>query len=329
MIEPAECINLHPDKQRFDDVLSPTQLTTLLDCEEKWKLSKIDRLEPAIKAVPLEMGAAFAAATEHGDPTQGFERYIDAWEAARDRHISNPWAVLPSAEQAEINATIISAAAKTYLARYGQADLREQTYRVPIRGGGHDLLCRVDGIEDDGRALVEDKFVSRIDRPNMERRLKLDRQVSIEFYAHWRATGILAEQMRYRMTLKCGLKRGRRESHDQFLDRIAKDYEERPDHYLAEFPARRTLEDFERLERELAIWSMRLVYLRATGNYTRNTARCNDYGSGCEYAALCAGEPGARHQYVKRGRSRIPGVTEEQAAMRVAAASAQFNEEAA
>ena len=303
MIEPAECINLHPDKQRFDDVLSPTQITTLLDCEEKWKLSKINRLQPAIKSVPLEMGAAFAEATEYGDPERGLRRYLVEWDYARGKHGTNPWAVLPSAEQAEINATIISAAAKAYLARYGQTQLREQTFRVPIRGGGHDLLCRIDGIEENGRVLVEDKFVSRIDRANMERRPKLDRQVSIEFYSHWRATGILAERMRYRMTLKCGLRRGKRESHDQFLDRIAQDYEERPDFYLAEFEASRSLEDFARLERELAAWSMRLVYLRATGAYTRNTARCSDYGSGCEFAALCCGEPGAIHQYVERERS--------------------------
>jgi len=303
VIEPAECTNLHPDSQRWDNVLSPTQIDALLACEEKWKLSKIDRLEPAVKAVPLEMGAAFAEATEHGNPQRGSQRYLVEWDYAKRRHGGSPWAVLPTAEQAEINATIVEAGARAYLARYGASELREQTFRVPIRGGGHDLLCRVDGRSEDGSELFEDKFVSRIDRRNTESRLKLDRQVSIEFYSVWRATGVLAERMNYRMTLKCALRRGRRESHDQFLDRIAKDYEERPDHYLAEFEATRTLEDFERLEQELAAWSMRLVFLRASNAWTRNTARCSDY-SGCEFLPLCSGEPGARHQYVERERSQ-------------------------
>jgi hypothetical protein len=303
MIEPPECINLHPDAQRWENVLSPTSLDQLLGCEEKFRLSRVERLEPTVKAVPLEMGAAFAEATEYSSPDRGWSKYMEAWSSASAEHGASPWVVVPSRDQAEVNATIISAAAKAYLARYGQTDLREQTFRVPIRGGGHDLLCRVDGVDDDGRTLVEDKFVSRIDRPNMERRLRLDRQVSIEFYAHWRATGILAERMRYRMTLKCGLRRGKRESHDEFLDRIAQDYEERPDHYLAEFSAERTLANFVRLEGELAAWSMRLVFLKASNTWTRNTARCSDF-SGCEFLPLCSDEPGARHQYVERERSQ-------------------------
>jgi hypothetical protein len=328
VIEPPECINLHPDKQDFKNTLSPTSLSQLLDCEEKWRLSRVERLEPAVKSVPLEMGAAFAVATEHGDPALGCRIYFAAWEEAHEKHDTDLWTAAPSQERAEINAAIVEAGARAYLARYGQVQLREQTYRVPIRGGAHDLLCRVDGVENDGRTLVEDKFVSRVDRGTIDRRLKLDRQVSIEFYTHWRVTGILAERMRYRMTLKCGLRRGRRESHDEFLDRIAKDYEERPDFYLAEFEATRTLEDFERLEQELAAWSMRLVFLRASNAWTRNTARCSDY-RGCEFLPLCSGEPGARHQYVKRGHSRVPGVTEEEAAMRVAAASARLKETSA
>ena len=301
MIEPPECVNLHPDSRHHDHALSPTQLDALLGCEEKWRLGQVERLRPAVKAVPLEMGSAFAEATEHAEPERGSRVYMSAWQDAHEKHGADPWAVMPSREQAEINAAIIEAGAGAYLARYGSRELREQTFRVPIRGGGHDLLCRVDGRTEDGRELSEDKFVSRIDRGNTERRLKLDRQVSIEFYLAWRATGVLAERMNYRMTLKAALRRGRRESHDQFLERLAADYIERPDHYLAEFEATRTLEDFERLERELAIWSMRLVYLRATNSYTRNTARCGDF-SGCEFIPLCSGEPGAIHQFVERER---------------------------
>jgi hypothetical protein len=303
VIEPPECINLHPDSERWNNVLSPTSIDGLLACEEKHRLSRVERLEPTVKAVPLEMGAAFAKATEHADPGRGAAAYMASWKVAHEQHGASPWAVVPSREQAEINATIVEAGARTYLARYGASELREQTFRVPIRGGGHDLLCRVDGRSEGGSELFEDKFVSRIDRRNMERRLRLDRQVSIEFYSAWRATGVLAERMNYRMTLKAALRRGRRESHDQFLDRLAADYAERPDHYLAEFEATRTLESFERLEQELAAWSMRLVFLKATQSWTRNTARCSDF-SGCEFLPLCSDEPGARHQYVERNRSQ-------------------------
>lgn len=300
VIAPAEGVNLHPGRHH-EHALSPTQLDALLGCEERWRLSIVERLRPTVRSIPLEMGAAFAEATEHADPQRGSAAYMASWEDVNAKYANDPWAVVPSRERAEINATIVAAAARAYLARYGRRELREQTFRVPIRGGGHDLLCRIDGRSADGSLLIEDKLVGRIDRANMERWLKLDRQVSIEFYASWRATGVLAERMSYRMTLKCGLRRGRRESHDEFLARVAADYVERPDFYLAEFEATRTLDDFVRLERDLANWSMRLVYLRATGAYTRNTARCRDF-NGCDFLPLCSGEPGAARQFVERER---------------------------
>lgn len=278
--------------------LSATQLSQLLNCEQRWYLSRVQRLRPRVRSVALDMGAAFAKATEVADPAVGYDMYMEAWAAANDAARDDPWTTAPTEEQALVNATIVQSAARAYLKLYGPVERREVEYRVPIAGcPGYALVCRIDGVDDDGATLIEDKLVSHIDRGNMEQRLRIDRQVSIEFWAHWQAAGRIADQMRYRMTLKCRLRCGKNETHDEFLARIARDYDDRPEHYLAEFRATRSRAALDEMSRNLHAWAWRAYHLREGNRMaTPNTDRCGDYG-GCEFLPLCAGEPGAINRF--------------------------------
>ena len=332
VLRDPECVNLEPatDAELGRGHLSTSGIGTMLACEQLWDWKYERRLEPAIRPVSLSAGGAFAQALEANDPDLAWSIVIGERDEADAEHAGNPWVTVPTVEAAEVTAQIAREAARAYLARYGHAETRELSMRVRIRNPrtGYpsttfDLVGRVDGLSVNGRELIEDKLVGQIPRKEgeMDRRLRLDRQVSIGCYLAWRASGVLVERGRYRMTLKPAIKRKQGEEHDGYLARIAYEYATRPEHYLAEFEFSRTLDDFLRLEHELWRWAEQLRSARADGVWPRNTGACADFG-GCRFLPLCSGEPGAEHQFVERDR-RAPmiGVTEEQAAAAVAAAS--------
>lgn len=307
-----ECVNLEPatDAGVGRGHLSTTGIGTMLACEQRWFWDQERRLAPAIRPVSLEMGAAFAEAVAAGDPEHARATILDAGAQAIAEHGASPWVAVPSREQAEISAQIACEASRAYLACYGAHELREHPMRVRIRNPrtgrpslSFDLVCRVDGLDLDGGELIEDKLVAQIPRKagEMDRRLRLDRQVSICCYVTWRTTGVLVERVRYRMTLKPAIRQNKNEFHDDYLARIASEYATRPEHYLAEFEATRTLSEFLRLEHELWRWAEQLRSARADGVWPRNTGACADFG-GCRFLPLCSEEPGAEHQYIERGR---------------------------
>jgi hypothetical protein len=119
----------------------------------------------------------------------------------------------------------------------------------------------------------------------------------------------MVENVNYRMTLKPAIRQRQNESHDAYLDRIAEEYATRPDHYLVEEVATRSHDDFLRLEQELWEWAEQIRRARRVGVFPRNTGACHDFG-GCKYLALCAGEPGAEHQFRVREDRAAPNLDE-------------------
>lgn len=307
-LRPSEGVNL-AGQDTGRDHLSNTQLDKLLACQQRYALHYEARLRPAVIPVPLELGIGFAHALEVGDPQAGFDRVISDRKNEAEAAAGNIWVKLPSQEETEIGATIVLAASSIYLERYGQHNqTREVELRARIRNpavGGrvsptHDLLARVDAIDTEARILIEDKLASSQAKSSLERRVRLDRQVSIECYLLWRCLGWSPERIHYRMTLKPGIKRRQNESHDEYLARLVADYQARPDFYLVEEPpVTRDHADFLRLEQELWRWAEMVRDARRDGIWPRNTAACQDFG-GCRYAPLCCGEPGAEHQFIQK-----------------------------
>lgn len=289
------------------DHLSQTALKTFLTCQQQFSWHYEHRLSPAVTANPLAMGRAFAHALEHSDPDAGARLLQREASVEAERAASNPWVLAPSTAEVRTMATIVRESARTYLHAYGHHESREVELRArirnPARGGRysltHDVMARLDAVSRDWTVLYEDKLVSQIPRSSLAARVRLDRQVQIEAYLIWRTTGVLVSEVRYRMTLKPQIRQRQNETHDEFLQRVADDYVVRPEHYLAEEVVHPSLDDFLRLERELWRWSEQIRESRRDGTWPRNTSACHDYG-GCRFLSLCAGEPGARHQFVER-----------------------------
>lgn len=307
-LRPPELVNLEgTDDEIGRGHLSHSGLSTLLTCEQKWMWDYEERLEPAVTAAPLQLGGAFAKALETGDPLDGGKAVMEDAAQQAERAAESPWVAAPDDEQTEIGAQIVMCAARAYLNRYGHSERREVEMRARIRNpatGGrysltHDLLARVDGLDVEAATLIEDKLSGSVQRGNLAQRLRLDRQVSIGCYLVFRTTGVMIEEVRYRVTLKPGIRRRKDESHRAYLDRIAADYESRPEHYLIEEVATRTENDFLRLERELWRWAERVRDARRDGVFPRNTGACHEY-NGCRFLAACADEPGWRHQFVTK-----------------------------
>lgn len=304
-LRPPERVNLAGQPTGHDH-LSQTSLKTFLTCQQQFSWHYEHRLRPAVTSEPLAIGRAFAHALEQNDPEAGGRLLRLEASVEAERAAGNVWVAAPDTRDVEIAATVAQEAARCYLARYGHHETREVELRARVRNpqhGGryshtHDLLARLDAVSPDWRTVFEDKLVSQIPRSDLAQKVRLDRQVQIEAYLIWRTQGVLVNEVRYRMTMKPAIRQRQGESFDAYLQRIADDYCVRPDHYLAEETVNPTLDDFLRLERELWRWAEQIRESRRDGTWPRNTGACHDYG-GCRFLPLCAGEPGARHQFVE------------------------------
>lgn len=298
--------------------ISHTSISMQLNCLRRWGWHYDQRLETIARPRPLGMGRAFHKAIEVGDPQVGANLILEtpAFEQA-------------DVDQQQVDAVTVRAGARLYLQRFGQLDMgaaRELEYRVRLRSPytGYpsqtfDLLGYADGVIDHGAhlELVEDKFVGRVDALTV-RKLKLDRQVSLECYGLWRATGKPVKVVRYRYIRKPSIQQrgGRKkdksdaETVAEFCDRIESHYAdpERFDFYSHEEALFRSEEDLLLIEQELWDWAEQLRNAKRRDFFARNTSHCSDYG-GCPFIPLCVGDPDARSLY----RVRPPREVEEEA----------------
>ena len=273
--------------------LSHSALATFLACPQKYGFSYEQRLEPIRKPEPLTLGKAYQLAIEHGDPAAG------ARSLREEADIQSQ----ADEDKLQTQEAIVTAAASLYLATWPpEADLatnamREFPYRVRLRNPytGYlsrtfDLLGYADEIRFQAGSwlLVENKLVGQISEMQV-RRLPLDRQVALEAYGVWRATGHPVTRVSYRFVRKPSIRQRSGETVAEFCERLTQDYVERPAFYAHEETWLRDTEDLVRIELELWEWAEMLRSQRRMPAWTRNTAHCTDYG-GCPFIPLCLGE---------------------------------------
>lgn len=229
-----------------------------------------------------------------------------------------------------VNEAIVRAASTLYLKTWPTPlnETREFEYRVRLRSpwtgaysDTYDLLGYADGLIDPvahlggglmGGSLevVENKLVGRVERAKVLA-LPLDRQLALERYGIWRATGRPVTKVYYRWVKKPSIKQreGRKkdksdaETVEQFCQRIAEDYEARPEFYVHhEDPSFVTTKDLLRIEAEL--WELAhdlRGYMRHPSDgrrraFPRDTSRCSEYG-GCQFVPICTGDADALNLY--------------------------------
>jgi hypothetical protein len=278
--------------------VSHTALSSFLACPQRYEYSYQQRLSPRTTPPALTLGKAYQLSIEHADPLFGAVQLT-----AEAKVYSNA-----DAERVRAQAQIVQSASELYLERYGPAQgKREFEYLVRLRNPRngypsrtYDLLGYADEWIDKGShaALVENKLVGQITELSI-RRLPLDRQLALECYGTWRATGMEVREVFYRMMRKPSIRQKKGESIGDYCERISADYQERPDFYCVEEHLIRTADDLLRTEVELWEWASQLRRAKAGGVWTRNTSQCAEYG-GCAFVPLCLGEPGAEGLFSTR-----------------------------
>jgi hypothetical protein len=296
-LRPSDCENL-VGQETGRGRLSHTSLSMQLACLRKFGWAYVEQLELISKPRPLSMGTAFHKAIEAGDPKVGIDLMLEREPADQEE-----------ADRQKIDAATVGAASALYIATYQTPGplAREVEYLIRLRNPmtGHysqtfDLYGFADGVIDHGDhlELIEDKFVGRIDSVSVKK-VKLDRQVALECYALWRATGPSVRIIRYRFTKKPSIKVRQKETVDEFVQRLHTDYAERPDFYLHEERTTRDANDLLLTEAELWDWAEQRRNAMHRNFFARNTSHCSDYG-GCPYIELCCGDPDAMSLYQKR-----------------------------
>jgi hypothetical protein len=235
-----------------------------------------------------------------------------------------------------VNEAIVRAAAALYLRRWpaGAGERREFEFKVQLRSpwtGAYsrtfDLLGYADGLVDRQRS-PDDRLQHRPAGDHREQARRPDQRrqsptpplgpaARLERYGIWRATGRTVQRVHYRWVKKPSIKqrKGRElkdgsikgaETLDEFCERIAADYEERPDFYLhEEAPQFTTTDDLLRIEADLWEWAedIRARMRRASDGrrrvFDRNTSHCSEY-AGCQFLAICTGDPDAMSLYQVR-----------------------------
>lgn len=301
-LKASDAVNLFPGPTGREH-LSVTKLSSWLACPMKFALHYESRLEPVARKESLSLGRAFQQAIEANDPVRGAEAYVSAQTVSSQE----------DEDAVQIGATVVACAATAYLDKWPAPDgeAREFPFRVRLRSpwSGQssrtwDLLGYADGLRDLGQGweLVENKFVGQI-TPLSVKRIALDRQLALESYGIWRATGKPVTSVTYRFTRKPSIRPRKEEPVADFMVRLATDYRDRrDDFYTHEERLYFDTSDLLRTECELWTWGEALHRHRGQGFFPRNTSACSDFG-GCQFLPICTGDPDALDLYREREHS--------------------------
>jgi len=273
--------------------------------------------------------AESALRTETNTTVAGVDRVV--WGSIRETYAEVHPNNQDEADALAVEQIKVACLVPAYLARYGLGfglrERRERQFNLPLVNPATGASSRafrragkIDGmIPLSGRrcVVVEDKLVGQIQEA-MIARLPLDHQISeyvdalIQhgwaaevYYRHTRVPGINPKMLG---TQKKGDRR--RESLDEFEQRLKEDIDERPDSYFNEQRLIFTtdhLEDYRRGRWGVAqqILGARREY-RAAGQteaardyaYPMNPSRCWEWG-GCEFIPLCTKREGAEDLYME------------------------------
>lgn len=214
------------------------------------------------------------------------------------------------ANELEVQRATVRAMLTGYFARFGkwgEETIRELSFDIPIRNpktGAVSRSFRLQGKIDaitviDGKTwLVEYKTASQINKGYFDR-VSLDEQITLYMYAYREKFGVKPEGVIYRVLKKPTIRQTKKESLEQFCNRLEQDYVDRPDFYFFEQKYYRSENDLKQFEKELWAFTQQYLYEKRNDINCKNASRCLDFGQ-CEYMPICLGEADLELDYVKK-----------------------------
>ena len=214
------------------------------------------------------------------------------------------------ANELEVQRATVRAMLTGYFNRFGkwgEETIRELSFDIPIRNpktGAVSRSFRLQGKIDaitviDGKTwLVEYKTANQINKGYFDR-VSLDEQITLYMYAYREKFGVKPEGVIYRVLKKPTIRQTKKESLEQFCNRLEQDYVDRPDFYFFEQKYYRSENDLKQFEKELWAFTQQYLYEKRNDINCKNASRCLDFGQ-CEYMPICLGEADLELDYVKK-----------------------------
>jgi hypothetical protein len=289
------------------EVLTHSKRSLFKSCRRAYYYRHEQRLVPRIKKATMRRGSAFGlglhAALNHQELG-----YVSAEEACDDI-VGGYYAKLEPNSQEEQDALVVEEGITrqlldAYLRLRGMDGRREIEYRRPLVNPAtgrssrtFELGGKIDGLVplgDRHSRLIEDKLVVQITAQRIDQ-LPLDEQTT-EYVDALAWKGWTAE-VEYRYTRWPSIKPHKGDTAEVFLERLADDLASREEFYFFAQQLLFPIAHLEEHRRERWQTAKDLIECRRTHRWYKNPSRCDMFGSGCQYPALCLGRPDAMDLY--------------------------------
>ena len=283
------------------ELLTYSTMSRFKNCRKKMYYRNILHLKPRIETTARDIGTAVHKGIETGNIEDALSIFADVFPNDQTE-----------SDALETNKVVVRAMLEGYFARFGvgfdaEEYLPETQFEIDIinpktgaKSRSFKLAGKADGlVKRQGQWwLVEYKTAGQIGKAYIDK-LYLDAQITTYIYALQRYLGIRIAGVIYRILRKPSIKQTKKETINQYLDRLTADYKERPEFYFFEEKLYRSQDDLAEFEVELWDLTQDLLKCCRDGLWYKNTSRCGDW-SACSYMPLCLQTPDAESLFVTR-----------------------------
>lgn len=213
--------------------ISVSSLLRFIECRERFRIYKVERLVPTATTDALSFGGLF-------------HDMMDWWAKSRSRaevlrSLSRRTA--GKDEQAQMDARICYTVFEAYLDRYEELDKdrhylgSEEAFKVPCHlpsGRTVYLKGRMDQVfRKNGKITIQEtKTKSRIDKVLINHSMPLNMQTMFYTYCYEKKSGRLVDEVLYNVIRRPQSRQGKKETASDFLTRLRDDIDKRADTYF-------------------------------------------------------------------------------------------------
>ncbi len=282
-------------------ILTYTTIQQFKNCRRLFFNRNIMRLVPRVERQPRLLGKAIHVGLETGNIQKALS-FFDQLQPTTQEEMN----------QIDTDRVIVQGMLEGYFQRFGfgfpdaEKFLPEAKFEIPIinpctnsKSRSFLLAGKADGLAllEDTWWIVEYKTASQIPKTYIDR-LMLDNQVTTYIYGLQKYYNIEIAGVIYRVLRKPSIRLNKKETIQQYQNRIIQDYRERPDFYFYEEKLYRSKDDLAEYKAELWQLTQDILKCQKENRWYKNTSRCADWQS-CEYIPICAMQPDAHLMFKK------------------------------
>ena len=294
--------------------LSNSQLNTFNTCKRRYYEEYVNRRQPIRFYQAIEIGKAFHSGVEKMVECKELEPAI---KLARGRlwDVDKTTFGQPEYSMLEVDTIVLQGMLEAYYKKWFVSDMAknvkylqtEERYTLPIvdpDSGRASTKWRYTLISDaviensEGIWIIDYKTKSKLSSGYLDR-LDIDNQGMSYIYFMEKVLGKKIEGMLYRIVKKPGIRQTKKESRNDYLQRLRGVYIERESEYLVERVVRRQQWKLDEFERELWDKTRDVGRCLSSGVFSKDTNACTGLGT-CPYMKLCKKEIGAEHLFKQK-----------------------------